>query len=76
MLVGQTKMNENMRRSTRSRSNQNQHPESDRVFWENVPNPVDIERECLRGRAKAVAAAQHMTSNNLRAFREDSRFAS
>ena len=38
-------------------------------------NPVDIERERLWGRAEAVAATQHMTNNNLRAFREDSRFA-
>ena len=65
-----------MRRSTRSQANQNQCPESDRVFWENVPNPVDIERERLWGQAEAVAAAQHMTNNNLRAFREDSRFTS
>ena len=68
-------MNGNMRHSTRSQTNQNQHPESDRVFWENVPNLVDIERECLRGQAEAVAATQHMTNNNLRAFREDLRFA-
>ena len=46
----------------------------DRVFWENIPNPVDIKRECSRGRAEAVAATQHMTSNNLRAFQEDTRF--
>ena len=69
------KMNGNMHRSTRSQANQNQCPESDRVFWENVPNPVDIERERLWGWAEAVTAAQHMTNNNLRAFREDSRFA-
>ena len=35
--------------STRSQTNQNQCSESDSVFWENVPNPVDIEREHLRG---------------------------
>ena len=69
------KMNGNMRHSTRSEVNQNQRPESDSVFWKNVPNPVDIEREHLRGQAEAVTAAQHMTNNNLRAFREDSRFA-
>ena len=46
----------------------------DRVFWENVPNLVDIERECSGGWAEAVAATQHMTSNNLHAFREDTRF--
>ena len=69
------KMNGNMCHSTRSQVNQNQRPESDRVFWENVPNPVDTEREHLWGRVEAVAAAQHMTNNNLRAFREDSRFA-
>ena len=68
------KMNGNMRHSTRSQANQNQCPESDRVFWENVPNPVDIEREHLWGQAEAVAATQHMTNNNLRAFREDLRF--
>ena len=61
-------MNDNMRRLTRSQANWNQRPESDRVFWENVPNPVDIERECLRGQAEAVAAAQHLTNNNLMAF--------
>ena len=75
VLAGQTKMNGNMHHSTRSQANQNQHSESDRVFWENVPNPLDIEREHLRGQAEAVAAAQHMTNNNLQAFREDSRFA-
>ena len=69
------KMNGNMRHSTRSQVNQNQCSESDRVFWENVPNPVNIEREHLRGRAEAVAAAQHMTNNNFWAFREDSTFA-
>ena len=42
-------MNGKMRHSTRSQANQNQRPESDRVFWENVPNPVDIEREPLWG---------------------------
>ena len=36
---------------------------------------MDIERERLWGQAEAVVAAQHMTNNNLRAFREDSRFA-
>ena len=46
----------------------------DRVFWENIPNPVDIERECSRGWAEAVAVTQHMTSNNLCVFREDTRF--
>ena len=46
----------------------------DRVFWENVPNLVDIERECSQGRAEAVAATQHMTSNNLCVFCEDTRF--
>ena len=69
------KMNGNMHHSTRSQANQNQQLESDRVFWENVPNPEDIKRECLWGRAEAVAATQHMTSSNLWAFREDSRFA-
>ena len=44
----------------------------DRLFWENVPNPVDIEREWLQGRAKAVAATQHMT-NNIHAFEENTR---
>ena len=57
-----------MRHLTRSQANWNQCPESDRVFWENVPNPVDIERECLWEQAEAVAAAQHMTNNNLTAF--------
>ena len=46
----------------------------DRVFWENVPNPVDIKREHSQGWAEAVAATQHMTSNNLCAFHEDTRF--
>ena len=34
---------------------------------------MDIEREHSRGRAEAVAAMQYMASNNLRAFREDTR---
>ena len=34
-----------MRRSTRLQENLNQVPITDRLFWENVPNPVDIERE-------------------------------
>ena len=68
-------MNGNMHHSTRSQVNQNQCPESDRLFWENVLNPVDIEREHLWGQAEAVAATQHMTNNNLWAFKEDSRFA-
>ena len=46
----------------------------DRVFWEKVPNPVDIEREHAREWAEAVAATQHMTSNNLHTFWEDTRF--
>ena len=46
----------------------------DRVFWENVPNLVDFERECSRGRAEVVAVTQHMTSNNLCTFWEDTRF--
>ena len=49
VLAGQMRMNGNMPCSTRSQENQNQCSESDRVFWENVPNPVDIERECLQG---------------------------
>ena len=36
-------MNKNMRHSTRLQGNQNQGPGMDRVFGENVPNPVDIE---------------------------------
>ena len=58
-------MNRNMRHSTRLQGNQNQGPGSDRVFWENVPNPVDIEREHSEGQAEAVVATQHMTHNNL-----------
>ena len=61
-----------MRQSTRLQGNPNQVPSTDRLFWENVPNPVDIEREWLRGGAEAVAAMQHMT-NNIRAFEENTR---
>ena len=39
-------MNKNMHRSTRLQGNQNQGAGIDRVFWKNVPNPLDIEREC------------------------------
>ena len=59
-----------MHRSTRLQRNLNQGVGIDRVFWENVPNPVDIKRECSRGQAEAVAATQYMTSYNLRAFQE------
>ena len=65
-----------MHRSTRLQGDLNQGAGTNRVFLENVPNPVDIEKECSRGQAEAVAASQHMTSNNLRAFREDTRFSS
>ena len=61
-------MNKNMHHSTRLQGNQNQGAGIDRVFWENVPNLVDIKRECSRGRAEAVAATQRMTNNNLHAF--------
>ena len=61
-----------MRRSTRLQGNPNQVPSTDRLFWENVPNPVDIEREWFRGRAEAVVAMQHMT-NNICAFEENTR---
>ena len=60
--------------STRLQGNQNQELCSDRFFWETVPNLVDIERESSQGQAEAVAATQHMTKNNLRAFWEDMRF--
>ena len=63
-----------MHHSTRLQGNLNQGVGMDRVFWENVPNPVDIEREHSRGRAEAMAATQHITSNNFHAFREDTRF--
>ena len=63
-----------MCRSTRVQGNQNQGVGIDRVFWENVLNLVDIKRECSQGQAEAVASTQHMTSNNLCAFREDTRF--
>ena len=62
--------------STSLQGNLNQGAGIDRVFWENVPNPVDIERECSQGQAEAVAATQHMTSNKLRVFREDTIFSS
>ena len=65
-----------MRRSTRLQGNQNQGAGIDRVFWENVPNLVNIERECSQGRAEEVAATQHMTSNNLCEFQKDTRFSS
>ena len=71
MLTGHFKFK--MHHSTRLQGNQNQGVGIDRVFWENVPNLVDIKREHSQGRAEAVAATQHMTSNNLRAFREDTR---
>ena len=35
---------------------------------------MDIEREHSRGWAEAVAATQHITSSNLHAFHEDTRF--
>ena len=57
-----------MRCSTRLQGNQNQGAAIDRVFWENVPNLVDIEREHSQGLAEAVTATQHMTNNNLHAF--------
>ena len=63
-----------MRHSTRLQGNQNQEVGIDRVFWENIPNLVDIEREHSRGWAEVVAATQHMTSNNLHTFWEDTRF--
>ena len=59
---------------TRLQGNQIQGVGIDRVFWENVSNPVDIKREHSQGWAEAVAATQHMRSNNLCAFREDTRF--
>ena len=58
--------------STRLQGNPNQVPSTDRLFWENVPNPVDIEREWSRGRAEAVVATQQMT-NNIHAFEENTR---
>ena len=61
-----------MRRSTRLQGNPNQVPSMDRLFWENVPNPVDIEREWSQGCAEAVAAMQYMT-NNIHAFEENTR---
>ena len=72
MLTGHFKFK--MCRSTRLQGSQTQGVGIDRVFWENVPNLVDIKREFSRGWAEAVAATQHMTSNNLHAFREDTRF--
>ena len=63
-----------MHHSTRLQGNQNQGVGIDRVFWENVPNLVDIKREHSQGWAEVVAATQHMTSNNLRAFWEDTKF--
>ena len=74
--MGKIMMNKNMHRSTRLQGNQNQGAGIDRVFWKNVPNPLDIERECSWGWAEAVAATQHMTNNNLCVFREDTRFCS
>ena len=61
-----------MCRSTRLQGNLNQVPSTDRLFWENVPNPVDIEREQSQGHAEAVAAMQHIT-NNICAFEENTR---
>ena len=66
------KKDKKMCRSTRLQGNPNQVPSMDRLFWENVPNPVDIERERWRGHAEAVAAMQHVT-NNIRAFEENTR---
>ena len=43
----------------------------DRMFSENVPNLVDIKREHSHRWAEAVAATQHMTTNNLCMFQED-----
>ena len=61
-----------MHQSTRLQGNPNQVPSTNRLFWENVPNPVDIEREWSRGHAEAVVAMQHMT-NNICAFEENIR---
>ena len=72
MLKGHLKFK--MRHSTRLQGNQIQGVGIDRVFWENVPNLVDIKREHSQGWAEAVAATQHMTSNNFHAFRENTRF--
>ena len=71
MLTGHFKFK--MCHSTRLQGNQNQGVGIDRVLWENVPNLVDIERERSQGWAEAVAATQHMTSNNLCVFREDTK---
>ena len=38
-----------MHHSTMLQGNQNQGPTIDRVFWENVPNLVDIKQECSGG---------------------------
>ena len=62
-----------MRRSARLQDNFNQSVGVDKQFWENVQNPVDIEMEHSCRQAEAVAAAQHMTTNNLCMFQEDTR---
>ena len=59
--------------SARLQGNFNQSVGVDRQFWENVQNPVDIERERSHRQAEAVAATQHMTTNNLCLFQEDTR---
>ena len=60
--------------STRLQGNLNQGVGIDRVFGENVPNLVDIKRERSQGWDEEVVATQHMTSNNLCVFWEDTRF--
>ena len=52
VFAGQIVMNKNVRHSTRLQGNQNQGAGIDRVFWENVPNLVNIEQECSQGRQR------------------------
>ena len=62
-----------MHHSARLQGNPNQNMDTDRQFWENVQNPLEIEREHSRGLAEAVAAVQSMTPNNLHMFQEETR---
>ena len=48
--MGQTVMNGNFRQGQQGHKQTKINVQrDDRLFWENVPNPVDIKRECLRG---------------------------
>ena len=57
--------------SARLQGNPNQNVDNYRQFWENVHNPLEIERKRSHGRVEAVAAEHSMTTNNLDMFQEE-----